>query len=110
MKHKVGEFVDRFQGFHELSASDQIARLVFFHTVLEGRETISTEELERLFGFASLPVPKNLDKLLAYLCVGPEVKEKEGLRDKLNYCIGSADKFSKSVRDALRHLHGAKLT
>jgi hypothetical protein len=68
MKEKVNEFVDRFPDFHALAPSDQVLRLIYFHAVVNGRESINTPELKHLFGLAGLRTPKNLPKLLAYLC------------------------------------------
>src|SRR5258708_7322974 len=68
MKEKVNEFVDRFPDFHELESADQVLRLLYFHAVAEARESINIGELKRLFAFAGLRIPKNLPKLLAYLC------------------------------------------
>ena len=68
MKEKVNEFVDLFPGFHFLGATEKIVRMVYFHAVEEGRESVNKEELERLFKLADVPVPKNLSQLLTYLC------------------------------------------
>jgi hypothetical protein len=67
MRLKASEWVDQFPQFHELNDSEQIVRLAYFHAVEEKRETISKEELIRLFEFVDVPVPKNLPQLLAYL-------------------------------------------
>jgi hypothetical protein len=199
MKLNVGEFVDLWHNFHDLPATEQICRFVYFHTVLERRETVSMGQLEQLFEFADLPVPPNLDKLLAYLCaagrkllakngeyylqrpirkrldqelmilsgkvsppkvdgvaafdfqgkafkdkkvaellkelrkcyaqecwnasgilvrivveraldsVDPSVKAKQGLKDKINYCIGETSLFSQTVREGLKGLHASKI-
>ncbi len=68
MKDAVNSFVDRFPGFHTLTPGDQVLRLMYFHTVELGRETVSKSELALLFKLANLPVPKNLPKLLGFLC------------------------------------------
>lgn len=195
MKSRVNEFVDVFPDFHSSPATDQIQRLVYFHTVLEGRESVNVTELERLFDFAGLPIPRNMPKLLAYLCgkgakllgrngefslrrhvskqigqdmgiaappsingvtafdfqgrvfsdlkvsalvceikkcyanqcwnacglliriviertldsVDPAIKQKVGLKDKINFAKSLGAAFSKSMREALDHLHGAKI-
>jgi hypothetical protein len=67
MKLRVGEFVDLYEDFAERGPSEQIVRLIYFHTVLEQRETISKDQIARLFDFAELPCPKNLPQLLSYL-------------------------------------------
>ncbi len=67
MKERINKFVDLFPGFHSLGLTAQIVRLVYFHAVEEGRESVSRNELERLFSLADLPVPKNLPQLLVYL-------------------------------------------
>jgi hypothetical protein len=68
MKARVNAFVELFPQFHKLDPKEQITRLVYFHTIEEKRETVSQEELESLFGFAELSVPKNLAQTLGYLC------------------------------------------
>ncbi len=68
MKQKVNEFVDLFPDFHSLDQTAQIVRLVYFHAIEEGRESINRGELEHLFQLADVPVPKNLSQLLVYLC------------------------------------------
>lgn len=68
MKAAANGWVDQFPNFHEMSATEQISLLVYFHTIVEKRETISREELEQLFRFIDSPVPDNLPQLLAYLC------------------------------------------
>src|SRR4051812_45988525 len=68
MKDQINEFVDQFEGFHDLDQTEQVIRMVYFHTVSLGRETVNRAELEKLFRLASLPVPKNLAQLLGYLC------------------------------------------
>jgi hypothetical protein len=68
MKERVNEFLDLFPGFHSLSPTAQIVRLVYFHAVEEARESVSKGELERLFKLADVAVPKNLPQLLTYLC------------------------------------------
>jgi hypothetical protein len=68
MKSRVNEWIDQFPNFHELSATEQIVRLVFFHSIEEKRETISREELQQLFEFIDVTVPTNLPQLLAHLC------------------------------------------
>jgi hypothetical protein len=68
MKERVNEFVDIFPGFHSLRQTAQILRLAYFHTVEEGRESVSKKEIEHLFSLAAVPVPKNLGQLLTYLC------------------------------------------
>jgi predicted nucleotide-binding protein len=64
---RVDEFVDRFPDFHNLGQTEQIVRLVYFHTVEERRETVNRAELEQMFRFAQLPVPPNLTQQLSYL-------------------------------------------
>lgn len=198
MREKVNDFVDLYPAFHDFLQVDQIARLVYFHAVEEGRESINKEELERLFRLADSPVPTHLARLLMYMSgkgaklirnqgeyslrrevrreledelnklrgvvslpkrdgnspfefegkkfsdkkiaalleecrrcwaqqcwnacglliriivertldtVDPTVKAKSGLKDKLNRCR-EIKTLSKSVRDGLDHLHGAKL-
>lgn len=68
MKSKANDFLEQYPDFHLLSEADQITRLVYFHTIVEKRETISRQELEQLFRFVDLPVPQNLPQQLAYLC------------------------------------------
>ena len=68
MKQRVNEFVDLFPDFHSQEKTGQIVRLVYFHAVEEARESVSRDELERLFKLADLPVPENLMQLLLYLC------------------------------------------
>jgi|SRR5208282_5797628 hypothetical protein len=68
MKESVNEFVDLFPNFHSLGQTAQIVRLVYFHAVVEARESVNKDELERLFKFTNVPVPKNLSQLLTYLC------------------------------------------
>jgi len=68
MKTRVNEWVGRFPNFHALPSTDQIIRLGYFHTIEDKRESVSTVELGQLFAFADLPRPRNLAKLLAYLC------------------------------------------
>lgn len=200
MRSKVDTFLDLYPNFHELNQTDQILRIVFFFTVEEGHETISKKELDQLFAFARIGVPRNLPQLLAYLsgkgkkllCVGgeyslkrnvqkeiekevrslrgqkpppppiggvgaldfpgknfkdlkvqtllnetricysqacwnacgilvriivertldsvdPAVRKKQGLKDKINFCKGASDLFSKSLRDGMKELHNAKL-
>ena len=41
--------------------------------------------------------------------VDPAVKNKSGLRAKLNYCISANGLFSKSLHESLAHLQGAKI-
>jgi hypothetical protein len=67
MKLKVSEWVDQFPNFHELTVTDQIVRLVYFHTIIERRETVSRSELQQLFDFAEVPVPEDLPQMLFYL-------------------------------------------
>jgi hypothetical protein len=67
MKAKINDFVDLFPDFHALPQTAQMVRIAFFHTVEEGRESISKTEMERLFRFADLPVPANLPEQLSYL-------------------------------------------
>lgn len=199
MKRKVNVFVDLYDKFHDFDKTDQIVLLAYFHTVEEEHETVSRKELEVLFRFANLRIPKSLPQLLTYLCgkgnklvqvgreyslqrkaltsirnevqrlrgqvpplkiqgvdpfsfsdrtfkdkkveklleecrrcyaqhcwnacgiltriilertldsVDPRIKSKAGLRDKLNFCKDASDLFSKSVREGLRILHGAKI-
>jgi hypothetical protein len=199
MKLKVDELLNLYQDFQHLAATDQIIRLVYFHTVIEARETVSKEQLENLFDFAELPLPRNFPKLLAYLCkrgkkllnkkgeyslqrqarkgleqelqelqgkpapprmaggeafdfpgrtfkdakvsalltearkcygqecwnacgiltriiiertldsVDARVKAKQGLKDKINFCVGETTLFSQSVREGLKGFHAAKI-
>jgi len=67
MKERVNEFVDLFSDFHSLGPTAQIVRLVYLHAIEEARESVNKGELERLFEFADVPVPKNLSQLLTYL-------------------------------------------
>jgi hypothetical protein len=67
MQAKVNEWVDKFPSFHSKPPTEQIVRLVFFHTVELARETISRDELTRYFELAGLPIPKNLPQILSYL-------------------------------------------
>jgi hypothetical protein len=67
MKAKINDFLDLFPGFHELPQTAQIVKVVFFHTVEEGRESVNSTELERLFRLADVPVPPNMNDLLRYL-------------------------------------------
>lgn len=68
MKDRINEFVDLFPGFHSLGPTAQVVRLVYFHAIEEARESANKAELEHLFRFADVPVPKNLSQLLTYLC------------------------------------------
>jgi hypothetical protein len=68
MKSHVNEWVDQFPNFHQLDESQQIVRLVYFHTVEQKGETVSKSELEQLFNFIDTPVPDSLGQKLAYLC------------------------------------------
>ncbi len=93
MKSRANDWVDQFpRPFHTLASTDQIVRLVYFHTIEENRETISREELEQLFGFVDTPVPPNLPQLLAYLCGnGGRLIAKNGeysLRREVRQAIG----------------------
>ena len=67
MKDRVNKFVDLFPDFHSLKSTAQIVRLVHFHVVEEGRDSVSRDELEHLFRLSDVPVPRNLLQLLAYL-------------------------------------------
>ena len=67
MKSKANEWVDQFPNFHELSDTEQIVRLVYFHAIEGKRKTVSRQELEQLFAFVELPVPPNLAQMLGYL-------------------------------------------
>ncbi|HXN96884.1 MAG TPA: hypothetical protein VN879_20420 [Candidatus Acidoferrales bacterium] len=68
MKQRANEWIGYlYPEFHKLRPTEQILRLVYFHTVVEGRETISLEELCRLFDFVSVPTPDNLPQMLFYL-------------------------------------------
>lgn len=42
--------------------------MIYFHAVEEGRESANQQEIENLFRFAGLAVPKNLGQKLGYLC------------------------------------------
>jgi hypothetical protein len=103
MKDKVNEFVDLFNNFHSLDQTDQIVRLVYFHTIEEGRESINKVELERLFKFAQVQPPKNLPQQLTYLC---------GRGGKL---LNESGEFSlrrevqKGLEQEIRSLRGAPL-
>ena len=68
MKTKVSDFVDLFPEFHNLEDTQQILRMVYFHTIEEARESVNKEELNRLFHFAELSTPKHLEQKLGYLC------------------------------------------
>lgn len=68
MKDRVNEFVDLFPGFHSMGPTAQIVRLVYFHAIEEGQESVNKGNLERLFQLTDVPVPKNLPQLLVYLC------------------------------------------
>jgi len=68
MKERVNEFVDLFPNFHNLGPTAQIVRLVYFHAVVEARESVNKDELDGLFRLADVPVPNNLPQLLTYLC------------------------------------------
>ncbi len=68
MKHRINEFLALFPDFHLFDQGDQILYLVYFHAVEEGRESANQGEIESLFRFAGLPVPKNLGQKLGYLC------------------------------------------
>jgi len=64
----VNEWVgSNYPNFHRLKPTEQIVRLVYFHTVVEGRESVSSTELVRLFDFVEVPTPENLQRLLLYL-------------------------------------------
>jgi hypothetical protein len=68
MKQRINEFIDLFSDFHQFDGGTQILYLVYFHTVEERRESANQAEIERLFRFAGLLVPKNLGQVLGYLC------------------------------------------
>jgi hypothetical protein len=68
MKERVNEYVDLLPDFHSLNSTTQIVRLVYFHAIEEGRESVNKDELEHLFKLADVTVPKNLAQLLTYLC------------------------------------------
>jgi hypothetical protein len=68
MKARVNDFVDLYPDFHNLDPNEQILRLVYFHGIEEGRDSVNQEELARLFDFAELSAPKNLGQRLGYLC------------------------------------------
>ena len=67
MKQKINDFVDLFPDFHSLGQTEQIVLLVYFHAVLEGRESVNSKELRHLFELADVPVPEHLARLLIYL-------------------------------------------
>jgi hypothetical protein len=68
MKSKVNTFVELYPSFHELDPKEQITRFIYFHTVVEKRETISQDELAALFSFAEMSSPQTLAQTLGYLC------------------------------------------
>jgi hypothetical protein len=68
MKERINEFVDLFPDFHRLDVTQQILYMIYFHAVEEGRESANQEEIESLFRFAGVPVPKHLAQTLGYLC------------------------------------------
>jgi hypothetical protein len=67
MKLKANEWVDQFPNFHDLNDTEQIVRLVYFHTIEEKRDTISRAELQQLFEFVDVPIPDSLPQMLTYL-------------------------------------------
>ncbi len=199
MRIKLEEFLRTYPEFDDLGGTEQITRLIYFYTILERHGTTSQSELENVFHDGNLALPKNLSKLLAYLCgkgkklinrngeyslqrkalnaleiefcrltessappkiagvtafdfsgkvfadpkvkalleeikrcytqqcwnaagiliriivertldaSDPKVKAKTGLRDKINYCVGCSDLFSKTIRDGMKELHGTKI-
>ncbi len=68
MKQRINDFVDLFPDFHRLDATQQILYMIYFHAVEEGRESANQDEIESLFRFSGVPVPKNLGQTLGYLC------------------------------------------
>lgn len=68
MKQRINEFVDLFPAFHRLEAIQQILYIIYFHAVEEGRESANQSEIESLFRFSGVPVPKNLGQKLGFLC------------------------------------------
>jgi len=100
MKSKVNDFVELFQPFHKLDPKEQIARLVYFHTIEERRETVSLEELSGLFGFAEMSVPKNLGQTLGYMCGKAKTLRRQGKDYSLERPVRLA------IQDELNTLRG----
>lgn len=79
MKRKINDFLDLFPEFHGWEMTDQILTFVYFHTVEEGRGSVSKDELLSLFRMSDVAVPQNLPQLLAYLCgKGKKLNSDEG--------------------------------
>ena len=101
MKDRANQYVDLFPDFHSLDQTAQILRLAYFHAVEEKRESVRKGELERLFRFAELPVPKNLAQLLAYL----SGKGRKLISNNGEFTIRREVK--KEIEEELRELRGS---
>jgi hypothetical protein len=101
MKDRTNQYVDLFPGFHSLDQTAQILRLTYFHAVEEKRESVRKDELENLFRFAELPVPKNLPQLLAYL------SGKGGKLINRNGEFTLRREVKKAIEEELRDLRGS---
>jgi len=101
MKSRANEWIDQFPEFHELPATEQIVRLVFFHTIEEQRETISQQELKLLFDFIGVPIPDNLPQFLAHLC------RKQGRLIKKGDEYSLRREVERAIREELAKLAGS---
>jgi hypothetical protein len=106
MESKVSEFVDLFPDFHTFDPTDQLVRLVYFYTDVQNHGTINQEELVTLFNFASIPAPKNLRHLLAYLCgKGGRLVQQDGeykLRHEIRKLVGAEVRAAHKIGPSLR--------
>jgi hypothetical protein len=100
MKSRVNDFLNLFPQFHELDPKEQITRLVFLHTVEEKRETVSQDEIESLFNFAELSVPKALPQTLGYLCGRGKILRRQGNEYSLERPVRLA------IQEEVDHLRG----
>jgi hypothetical protein len=103
MKSRANEWVARFYpNFHKLRQVDQLVRLIYFHTVVEGRDSVSTPELNRLFDFVDVASPENLPQMLFYLSVkGKRLLNREG-----EYSLRR--EVREQIDGELARLHGAQ--
>lgn len=68
IKNELRKFLDLYPNFHTLAQSDQVMRLIYYHTVDQEHETVSAAQLGNMFDMADLRSPRNLPNLLACLC------------------------------------------
>lgn len=102
MKQRISDFVDLFPTFHRLGAMDQILYIIYFQAVEEGRESANQGEIENLFRFAGVALPKNLGQKLGYLCgrggkLLPPTKGEYELRREVKRKIGEDVRTARGV-------------